>query len=383
MRALLLLVLLAAVPARAHHRQSPPVIPLTTSGDIALPRVPAPGQKTLVLVRPGASGREVVGITPFRPQDTEHLVFASGDNDHPTVSARSLVIAWDTDADPLAGGAPGRQVVVSTKGVLAQAAVDPTGTSSNPALDPRGLYVAFESTGDLAATGNPGARQVFLRRPDGSVVQVSRGVGTSRDPVVNATSGLVAFASTSDPLSGADTGIEQIWLAPLAGGPATVVTSGQGPSTNPGLSNDGRVLTFESRAALAGGGEDTGTSQVFAYDTLTATFAQLTSDATDCTGAVVSRVKRDWRIAFVCGGEAFFYMLRADQRLRVQTDGGDTSHIAPQYGIHFVVVSTTADLVGGGTTPGHRAYVVNLWKRPPEPVPGLAVWFPSRGIPSL
>ena len=63
---------------------------------------------------------------------------------------------------------------------------DPTGTATNPAVDTTGLNVAFESTGDLAGTGNPGARQVFVRRPDGSIAQVSTGVGTSRNPVVSA-----------------------------------------------------------------------------------------------------------------------------------------------------------------------------------------------------
>src|SRR4029077_15504203 len=128
-------------------------------------------------------------------------LFASGDNDNPTVSSRGLFSAWDTDADPLTSNAPGRQVGAHTRGVLAQAAVDLTGTSVNPALDPRGLYVVFESTGDLASAGNMGARQIFLRSPDGTLVQVSHGAGTSRNPVVNAKTGLVAFESTSDPLS--------------------------------------------------------------------------------------------------------------------------------------------------------------------------------------
>src|SRR5262245_55756058 len=120
MRILPVLVLLAvAGPASAHHRQSPPVIPLTITGDVALPRVPAPGMKTFVLVRPGSgSGREVVGLTPFRRQNTEHVLFANGDNDNPSVSSRGLVVAWDTDADPLSSSAPGRQVVVQDKGVL-------------------------------------------------------------------------------------------------------------------------------------------------------------------------------------------------------------------------------------------------------------------------
>ncbi len=379
--ALSLLLVVVAGLALAHHRQSDAVLPLPAGGDVVFPRVPPPGKKTLALVRPGPGGTEVVGFTPFRARDAASVVFATGNNANPTVSYRGVVFAWDSDADPLGSGAPGRQVFLKAGGTLMQAAVDPTGTSENPALDPRDLHLVFDSTGDLAGAGNAGARQVFVRRPDGTLVQVSRGTGTSRNAVVNTLAGLIAFASTSDARTGADTGVTQLWLAPLAGGPATPLTSGAGSSDKPVVSSDGRVLVFESAAALATDAHDTGVPQVFAYDPRTATFAQITTDAGGCTDPAVSRIKRDWRITFVCEGAAFFYMLRADQRHHVATDGGHTSAIVPQFGVHFVVVSTTADLIAGGVTPTHQAYVVNLFKRPAVPVPGTAVWFPSRGIP--
>src|SRR5262249_34692799 len=155
--------------AGAHHRQSPPVIALTTSGDARLPRLTAPGDKTLALATPAGSGHDVVGIAPFRKQDQVRTIFAGGDNANVSVSSRGTTFAWDSAADPLASGAPGRQVLVSAKGVLSQVAVDPSGTSANPAIDPRTLDVVFESTADLATSTNMGARQVFLRRADGTL----------------------------------------------------------------------------------------------------------------------------------------------------------------------------------------------------------------------
>src|SRR5262245_360461 len=123
-----LAVCLTAVPALAHHRQSPQVIPLTTTGDVALPRVPAAGKKLVVLARPKAGGgREIVGFTPFRPHDMAHVLFADGDNDEPTVTARGLTVAWGSDA----AGVPGSQVLQSTRGVLSQPVVDPSGTTAN------------------------------------------------------------------------------------------------------------------------------------------------------------------------------------------------------------------------------------------------------------
>ena len=52
-------------------------------------------------------------------------------------------------------------------------------------------------------------------------------------------------------------------------------------------------------------------------------------------------------------------------------------------GYHVLILSTTGKLLGGSVTTGKRVYMVNLYKRPAQPVAGLATWFPSRGIPAL
>lgn len=47
-----------------------------------------------------------------------------------------------------------------------------------------------------------------------------------------------------------------------------------------------------------------------------------------------------------------------------------------------MAVSTTADLLGSGVTPGKQVYLINLYKRPPQAVAtARAVWFPFRGLP--
>lgn len=381
---LVLLALVAgAAPVAAKHRQSPPVTALTTAGDTSLPRVPAPG-KILALALPSGSGAEILRVKPFGHDDAPAVLAAAGANANPAISRKGDVVAWDTAEDPLGSSLPGRQVVIDDRGILVQAALDPTGTSANPALDGLGFVVAFESTGDLAGTGNAGARQVFLRNGSSPLVQASRGLGTSRHPALSAKGGLLAFESTSDPITGADTGVSQIWLGDIVEGVYAPITAGLGPSRNAAASNDGRLIAFESTADLAGSGADTGVGQVFAYHPASGTYAQVTAEAGGCGLPAVRRVKRDWRIAFVCGGEAFYHMLRVDQRYRVQTDAGsDTQRILPELGNHFVVLSTTADLLAGGTTGGHRVYLVNLFKRPAEPVPGSVTWFPFQGVSPL
>jgi hypothetical protein len=69
----------------------------------------------------------------------------------------------------------------------------------------------------------------------------------------------------------------------------------------------------------------------------------------------VFKVKRDWRISYVCGSTPYFTMLRANERFVVPTAGGVTQRVIAELGIHFLVMSTTANLMAGsGTTPGRQ-----------------------------
>jgi len=372
--------------AEAFHRQTPPVVPLTDSGDTPLPRVSL-SLKTVALAVPAGSGRKIVAISPWanqRQPAAQTLIASSGDHRNPVASFSGRVVAFDTTTDFSGAGLPGRQIVARTRRAVLTLSNDPTGTSSNPALDAAGQRVVFESHGDLANTGNAGARQVFLRDVDGTIRQLSTGFGTSGNAVISVRRNLAAFESTSDPRTGFDTGLAQVWLADLRDGSAAPITQGLGPSGNPAISNDGRLVVFESTADLeADIPVDTGTWQVYAYDTRTRTFARITSDPAGCRSPSAYQTLGDWRIAFVCDERPFYYMLRRDQRFLVQSDGGITQRLVAQLGVHFVVLSTTADLVNGGTTAGKRVYLVNLFKRPAQPVEGTAVWFPERGIPPL
>jgi len=367
-------VLLAlAVPAAyAHHRQTPPIVAITTAGDATLPRLAPPSRKALAVVVDAT----VNVIQPFRKPIVPAFTFAAGSNGNPSISSNGRIVAWDTDADPAGTGAPGRQVVAQNRFTLVAPAVDPTGTSANPAVDLLGISVAFESTGDLAGTGNSGARQVFYKPFTGAIRQLSRGSGTSGNPAIGLRGRIAVFDSTSHPVTGADTGIAQIWLANLLAGTADPITGGFGASERPTLSNDGRVVVFESRADLAGDGHDTGTPQVFMYDTSSRTFARVTNEPGGCVGASAARIKRDWRIAYVCSGSAYFTMLHANQRFHVATDGGDTTRLVPQADAYFMLVATTANLAGAGTTPTHQVYMVNLFARPPTPAASSVVWYP-------
>ena len=377
-----LAIALAGGTALAFHRQTPPVLALTTSGDTALPRLPASGRTTLTLALPQVGGSSIVTIKPYRKPMLVTPLGGVGDNQNPAISFTGTAVAYDTADDPTDSGLPGRQIVLAKSGTLLAVAGDPTGTSVNPAIDVAGQRIAFESTGDLANTGNVGHRQVFLRQPTGGVSQASFGVGTSRNPTLSSRRSWIAFESTSAPGTGLDTGVEQIWLGTTTGIAAAPITAGLGPSTRPSFSDDGHILAFQSTADLADTQANTGVPQIFIYDTKSKTSAQLTFDAGGCTDPGVAKVKREWRVGFVCSGLAFFFTIRDDQRYHVATPDGVTTRLLPELGKHFLVVATTSDLVNGsGATAGQQVYLVNLFKRPAAPWPtSPAVWFPYRGI---
>jgi hypothetical protein len=356
-------LLLLAAPAFGYHRQTPPIVRITeTAGDAMLPRVPAAGHRLALALE--SNGRQI-----FR-QDRRHNILEaitlSGENDNPTISSNGGVIAWEADCDAIGCADPGQQIFSWSGGTIVQITHDPTGTSSNPALSGGGSRLAFESTGDLAHAGNTGSRQVFVRTNDGIVTQLSQGQGMSRNPALSRSGRFLVYDSTGN-TAGTDTGTAQIWVA-TSKSPAAPITAGGGDSQRPAITGDGRYLAFESTADLTGDQHDTGVSQIFAYEVRDGTLTRVTNDPQGCNGASISKVPRDWRIGFSCHGRGFFHHVLEGQTYRLPIDAGDTPQAVTELGGHFMVVSTTANLTGSGTTAKRQVYMLNLFKLTAEPV---------------
>jgi Tol biopolymer transport system component len=366
-----LCLLLLAGPAMAFHRQTDPIVQLTFSGDTELPRVRAPGAKLAVAV--DLNGSQIFRLT----QDRKALspLTTQGDNRNPSISSGGFIVAWDADCAASGCADPGRQIFLQTGNRLSQVTHDLTGTSVNPAISGRGRDLAFESNGNLDGLGGPAVTRVFLRGKDGIIRRVSQGNGTSHNPVLSRLGHVIAFDSTSDPNTGNDTGTEQIWLRRAKTSTAIRITDGAGASRLPSLSADGRVVAFESTAALASNGHDTGVNQIFVYDANGNRFAQLTEEGAGCTGASVDDAANEYRIAYTCAGRGYVHYLFGNRRTRLPISVGDTAQAIAEPGVHFVVVSTTANLLGSGTTSGHQIYQLNLFKIPAEEVPGGTNWF--------
>jgi Tol biopolymer transport system component len=128
------------------------------------------------------------------------------------------------------------------------------------------------------------------------------------------------------------------------------------------------VIAFESTADLTGNLQDTGVSQIFLYDADKGDLIRVTDDTGGCSGASVSPVPRDISVGYACHGVGFFYHYLAGKHFQLPTDGGSTAQAVAELGSWFMVVSTTANMLGGDPTQGHQLYLLNLFKLAATPL---------------
>jgi Tol biopolymer transport system component len=359
---------LLATPCRAHHRQTDPIVQFTTDGDNFWPAVPSTSER-LVFAKDTATGRQIflrqrdrVTFLPITDGVGDH-------NDNPVVSARGNVIAWESDGDLLDNGSTGIQVYLLRKGVQLQPAIDPTGTSSHPTVNALGSRLAFDSTGDLAGIANGGKRQVYVYDTrKATLTQASFGQGSSANASYGRGSSRLAFESTTDPDTGTDSGVSQVWLQ-VRRDPAFRLTDGAGPSTLPAMSPRGRLVTFQSTAALATDGHDTGVNQIFVYDLSAKFFRRLTNDPGGCQDPSVNDQSRAWRVVYMCGTQAYYTDIRTDEQFLLPPVNGETVEALAEGGAYFVLISA-------GSPGKHDLFQLNLYKLAGSPVAvgGIVSW---------
>jgi streptogramin lyase/Tol biopolymer transport system component len=214
---------------------------------------------------------------------------ANGPSAHPSLSADGQLVAFDSAATNLAAACTsGRQIFLRdrTTGVTTCVSVAGgaagNGVSTHPALSADGQVVAFDSTAtNLAGVCTSGVPQIFvIDRVAGttSCVSVAAGApgdGASTGPVLSADGRRVAFTSTATNLaSPCTTGVAQIFLFDRGSGTLTClstdgVTEGDGPSGHPAVSGDGRFVAFHSAATNLADPCNTAGQQIFVHDQAT------------------------------------------------------------------------------------------------------------------
>ena len=205
-----------------------------------------------------------------RDSDTTAVNKGDGVSSDPAISADGRFVAFVSQSTNLVAGVNGQQVYLrdrqtgqstliskSSSGVTSNG-----GVNSSPAISSDGRYIAFVSVAtNLGVAG--GNQQIYLHdRVTGITSLISKdnnvvpGDGTSATPAINADGRYIAFASVSTNLGTAG-GNQQIYIHDrLTGvnGTTSLIskdsggTAGNGNSSTPSVSGDGRFLAFVSGA---------------------------------------------------------------------------------------------------------------------------------------
>lgn len=205
----------------------------------------------------------------------------------PAISGDGRVVAFPSDATNLVASDPNGVTDVFVRDVLAgvttRVAGPPiAGAAYEPALSADGRYVAFTAWALTNAypgdTG--GVWEVFVRdRQTGVTTRVSQPLGAappdagSFQPGISADGRYVTFTSGAANLVAADTNdAEDVFVRDLQTGVTTrvsVATGGaqsDGPSVEAAISADGHTVAFRSDAANVVPGDTNGASDVFVRD---------------------------------------------------------------------------------------------------------------------
>src|SRR5262249_13559611 len=301
-------------------------------------------------------------------------------------------LAFDADGTLLRDTGPAsqhRQIFMKALGTeeLRQVTFGTAGDSVRPSVASLAGLVVFESTATLEGSPSNGVLQVFAYELQFALLhRITNGQGPSSAPMTNKTGTLVAFESTADLLGdGRATGVSQIFWAEYdrLNHLSTIhrLTAGNGPSRKPYLSEDTKLIAFESEATDLPG--TPGGTQVYvssAIDVAPVVLDQLTYQSRfgDCTDPALEPGGN--RVGFLCTGDPLdnhtsgrrLFVLDLDQ-LRAPPPGplrpvlfqitgaGDVQPpIGLSLGRWFVSLSTTDDLTGLGSC-GYQLHVIDYF----------------------
>jgi Tol biopolymer transport system component len=218
-----------------------------------------------------------------RDLETERTIFVSrasgargaagnGDSLSPSISADGRYVAFTSTATNLTGRARGPSGVFvrdlkRKRTIYVSRASGPrgrAGSGGSPSISADGRYVAFESAAtNLSKEDNNGFGDVFVRDLETEhTIFVSRasgargeaGDGTSSSPSISADGRYVAFTSAAPNLSGEEGGPSGVFVRDLKRKRTTLVSRASGTrgaassGSSPSISADGRYVAFQSDA---------------------------------------------------------------------------------------------------------------------------------------
>lgn len=252
-----------------------------------------PALAALAVVFAGPAAERANAVAP--PGQTGRIAGKTdpnGPSAYPSLSATGRFVAFESIASnlgPLVGtgrtpniytldGFTGKIVLVSTG--MGGPAND---ASTTPSISGDGATVAFVSRASNLVAGDSNQKaDIFARTAGGPIVLVSRGAagqpsdGNAYQPAISADGRYVAFASIADNLVfGDDNAASDVFVADLKTGTIRRASvsgrggQGNGPSSNPSISADGRFVSFTSAASNLVRRDRNRVQDVFVHDMLT------------------------------------------------------------------------------------------------------------------
>jgi Tol biopolymer transport system component len=333
----------------------------------------------------------------------------NGFSGFPSISADGRYIAFFSSSDNLVGGDNNYANDIFLRdmqtGITTRLSVHSSGTEGNgesyfSSISADGRYVAFDSYASNLVNGDTnGKSDIFLRDTQaGTTTRLSvdsngvQGNGDSYGPSISVDGRNVAFESTASNLVSNDTnGASDIFVRDTNTGTTTrlSITSsgaqGNGNSSRPTISANGRYVAFESKASNLVSGDTNNTSDVFLRDTQTVTTTRLSVTSSGVEGNYHSEyasISADGRYVtfsssatnLVSGitNEIIDIFLRDIQtglttRLSLAWNGteGNGPSIKPRISAngHYVVfVSDATNLVSGDTNGMYDVFIVPVTK---------------------
>ncbi len=127
---------------------------------------------------------------------------------------------------------------------------DIAGGANNLAASADGQFVVFDSAADNLVTNDTnGMRDVFLYDSiNGTISAITHGDAASANADISADGNIIVFESSATDLDGATGGQTEIFQYNKTSGTMTMITDGNGDSTNAAVSADGTKIAFESFA---------------------------------------------------------------------------------------------------------------------------------------
>lgn len=229
-----------------------------------------------------------------RDTDTTELLtpgLTSGFASDPSISADGRFVAFESNSSQLNAGGGGllQEIFVYDRSndTIEQLTTGTNNTSTSPSISGDGRYVAYSSASNTLVPGDINQQtDIFVYdRDTGSTERLTPGAnGRSAGPVISGDGQFVAFFSDASNLVAGDTNgdTRDVFVHDRNSGTTELITvGGNGLSTLPSISADGRLVSFSSIANNLVPGDTDGFRDIFVYDRNTQTLEQITEGANE------------------------------------------------------------------------------------------------------